>query len=188
MAFQVVFNEALTKVVAEKDKKIDELQEKEATLQADSDKYRSKSSFADSFLHFYPFKAFSRLALCIGQRLCSNPICRRLLLFCTEAMSQCRKKNGSRNSFHWRALFVLLQEATPWCENGFLLCSLLDFPLPGQLSDVLSGKSTEDEERQMALNLAQDRLQQIKCVHTQFQFLSPLCHHWVQNLHFKHQT
>ena len=39
---QVVFNEALTKVVAEKEKKIDELQERAAVLQADSDKYRSE--------------------------------------------------------------------------------------------------------------------------------------------------
>ena len=40
--FQVVFNEALTKVVAEKEKKIDELQERATALQADSDKYRSE--------------------------------------------------------------------------------------------------------------------------------------------------
>ena len=39
---QVVFNEALTKVVAEKEKKIDELQERATALQADSDKYRSE--------------------------------------------------------------------------------------------------------------------------------------------------
>ena len=37
-----MFNEALTKVVAEKEKKIDELQERAAALQADSDKYRSE--------------------------------------------------------------------------------------------------------------------------------------------------
>ena len=42
--FQVVFNEALTKVVAEKDRKIDELEERSTFLQADSDKYRSKTT------------------------------------------------------------------------------------------------------------------------------------------------
>ncbi len=37
-----MFNEALSKVVAEKEKRIEELVQREATLQADSDKYRSE--------------------------------------------------------------------------------------------------------------------------------------------------
>ncbi len=39
-----MFNEALNKVVEERDKVIEELRTKETALQADSDKYRGKST------------------------------------------------------------------------------------------------------------------------------------------------